>query len=548
VPTYRTPGVYFEWLDTPPAIGERRTDIAGLVGVAARGPLHRPVPVESWTQFQSVFGGHIEGGYLAYAVEGFFANGGSTCWVVRAADPRAARPARAELLRDHNGQPTFRLTASSPGTWGRQLGVTVVRTAQRRFSLWLQLPDGTSELWRDLTTDEADPRNAVRILNDPDAGSQLVDAEWLRPPPLDVNGATLRLEGGDDGLRTLAPGHLSGMGAPPGRPWGLATLEAVDQVSIVAIPDAMPKPAASRRHKPRPPRCQTITDPPGPPPPAPPPAELPPAFDDDAVLELQTAQLAHCRRLMDRVAVLDPRPTDRTPQAVLDWRRRFDATSAGEWAALYYPWLRVPDPLGPQGALRAVPPSGHVAGIYARTDRRSGVHKPPANERLEGSGDVVVATDDLAHGELNEQGVNVIRAWNGRGLRVAGARTLSAAVEWRYVNVRRLLSMIEEAIDEDTQWAVFEPNTADLRGEVDRIARSFLDRLWRQGMLDGATPEDAYFVRCDETTNTQEDADLGRLVCMIGVQPPWPAEFVIARIGRTAQATDIVESAGVPRG
>jgi uncharacterized protein len=108
--------------------------------------------------------------------------------------------------------------------------------------------------------------------------------------------------------------------------------------------------------------------------------------------------------------------------------------------------------------------------------------------------------------------------------------------------------MIEEAIDEDTQWAVFEPNTADLRSEVDRVARSFLDGLWRQGMLDGATAEDAFFVRCDETTNTAEDADLGRLVCVIGVQPPWPAEFVIARIGRTADATEIVESSGVPGG
>jgi uncharacterized protein len=548
MPTYRTPGVYFEWLDTPPAIAERRTDVAGFVGVAARGPLHRPVQVESWTQFQSVFGPHIDAGYLAYAVEGFFANGGSTCWVVRAADPRAARPARADLLADHAGRPTLGLTASSPGTWGQQLTVTVVRTAQRRFSLWLQLPDGTAELWRDLTTDEADPRNAVGMLNHPESGSRLVTAETLRPPPLDLQGVTLRLQGGDDGLRSLAPGHLSGTGAPPGRPWGLATLEAVDQVSIVAIPDAMPKPAASRHHKQRPPRCEDLTEQPGPPSAPELPAELPPAFDADAIFELQAALLAHCRRLNDRVAVLDPRPTDRTPQAVLGWRRRFDATSAGEWAALYYPWLKVPDPFDLQGGLRAVPPSGHVAGVYARTDRRTGVHKPPANEVVEGAGDVVVTTDDLAHGELNEQGVNVIRAWNARGLRVAGARTLSDAVEWRYVNVRRLLSMIEEAIDEDTQWAVFEPNTADLRSEVDRVARSFLDGLWRQGMLDGATAEDAFFVRCDETTNTAEDADLGRLVCVIGVQPPWPAEFVIARIGRTADATEIVESAGVPGG
>jgi hypothetical protein len=172
------------------------------------------------------------------------------------------------------------------------------------------------------------------------------------------------------------------------------------------------------------------------------------------------------------------------------------------------------------------------------------VHKPPANEELEAVKDVRVAVDDLAHGDLNNHGINVIRAQQGRGVRVSGARTIAPSdkPEWRYINVRRLLLMIEEAIDEQTQWTVFEPNNPDLWREVDRVARSFLDGLWRRGMLDGATAEEAYFVRCDETTNPADQTEAGRLICEIGVLPPWPAEFVVVRIGKTEGGTEILEN------
>ena len=152
--------------------------------------------------------------------------------------------------------------------------------------------------------------------------------------------------------------------------------------------------------------------------------------------------------------------------------------------------------------------------------------------------------DDIRHGVLNERGINVIRSFNGRGIRVAGARTLSSDIEWRYVNVRRLMTMIEEAIDESTQWTVFEPNNRDLWRDIDRVVRGFLDALWRRGMLDGATAEEAYFVRCDETTNPPEETDAGRVICLVGVQPPWPAEFVVVRIGKTQGATEIFELTG----
>ncbi len=178
------------------------------------------------------------------------------------------------------------------------------------------------------------------------------------------------------------------------------------------------------------------------------------------------------------------------------------------------------------------------------------MHKPPANEELFYAQDVSTQIEDLLHGDLNDRSVNVIRAYRGRGLRLAGARTLSSDPDWRYVNVRRLLIMIEEAIDQQTQWLVFEPSNPDVWREVDRVVRSFLDGLWHRGMLDGPTAADAYSVTCDTTTNPPDQAEVGRLICRIGVQPPWPAEFVVVRIGKTESGTQIIETSetGMPGG
>ena len=193
------------------------------------------------------------------------------------------------------------------------------------------------------------------------------------------------------------------------------------------------------------------------------------------------------------------------------------------------------------GLVRPVPPSGHVAGMFARTDRLRGVHKPPANEVLEGAYDVSSHIDDGAHGRLNAEGINAIRIVPGRGTLVLGARTLSDDVRWRYVNVRRLFSMIEEALEGQMQWAVFEPNNRQLWRHIDRAVRGFLERLYRAGMLDGETSNEAYTVRCDDTTNPPENTDAGRVTCVIGVQPPYPAEFVIVRIGVTRSGIEIEE-------
>jgi len=543
---YRTPGVYFERAESRPAPGLPRTDVAGFVGVARRGPLHRPVRLEGRNELLAAFGGPTPQGYLACAVEGFFANGGQTCWVVRAADPEKARPASVDLA-DDAGRPTLRLTASSPGVWGRRLTATVLRTGRGRFTLVLRLGDEAQELWRDLALDAGDPRRVETVLNDVTAGSRLAVAS--RPPDspgTSPRAARWRLAGGADGLATLRPEHLTGEGSPPARPWGLAALETVDEVAIVALPDAMPVPRVQPRTKRRPPRCDVLpcgeveetgeTGQTG----EEPPFELPPALDELAISQVQGALIAHCEKLRDRVAVLDVPDTFRTPREALAWRRDLDSS----WAALYYPWLRVPDPLELTGLLRDVPPSGHVAGIWARGDRSDrpvGVHKPPANEELEEVEDVLFRVGDVDHGELNDAGVDVIRPYDGRGIRVAGARTVSRDPLWRYVNVRRLLVLIAEAIDEGTQWTVFEPHDVRLRQEVDRVVRSFLDGLWRRGMLDGATAQEAYSVVCDETTNPPEEVEAGRLICRIGVQPPWPAEFVVVRLVKSVAGVELTD-------
>jgi phage tail sheath protein FI len=185
-----------------------------------------------------------------------------------------------------------------------------------------------------------------------------------------------------------------------------------------------------------------------------------------------------------------------------------------------------------------------VAGIYARNDLQYGVHKPPANEVVEGALDARFPVDQIVHGELNDAQVNVLRSFAGRGIRVYGARTLSSYPEWRYINVRRLICMLEKAIDQGSQDTVFEPNGVALRREMDRVVRSYLETLFRQGMLDGANSDEAYFVKCNNANNPLEEEDAGRLICEIGVQPPYPAEFVVVVIGKTQDAVEVLRESG----
>lgn len=249
---------------------------------------------------------------------------------------------------------------------------------------------------------------------------------------------------------------------------------------------------------------------------------------------VSNALISHCENLRYRFAILAG-PRDANQAGIRGVRSQIDS----KYAALYYPWLLLP-PVERNGPPLALSPEGAVAGIYARSDIERGVHKAPANETVRG---VLGFSRNVGKGEqdvLNPEGINCLRFFEGRGYRVWGARTISSDPEWIYVNVRRLFIYLEHSIDRSTQWAVFEPNNEELWLKIRLTIESFLYDVWRTGALLGSKPEDAYFVRCDRSTMSQGDLDNGRLICLIGVAPTKPAEFVIFRIGQwTADASII---------
>ncbi|MBN1439677.1 MAG: phage tail sheath subtilisin-like domain-containing protein [Anaerolineales bacterium] len=662
MPEYLTPGVYYERVDAGPGITAVRTDIAGFVGIAPRGPLDTPVPVQSFRQFLSYFGGFSGSGYLAYAVRGFFENGGRRCWVVRVASADGAAPAGA-VWQDGSGEPVWRLSAYSPGAWGNALAVRIAetRTAQTvsipagsrpeysavrtvcgfaRFShvrltqgattvykvladvdpienrlIWcradpesrtvydgllsgfnpdrpiliesvdytVQVAEGgrLSKVYPGVTLVPQHPRYGPLILRNvrvpqpgdavqvmPSAPEPVVAAD-LRPAediglgevrPLGPSGLGkwIPMAGGCDGLNLLSIRDFIGDDFLPGetdeehlrRKRGLRALEEVDEVAILALPDIHIR-AESEPETAPPPAC--LPDPCLPtPPPRPGIArsaagkELPPAFGDEGIFQVQSAMVLQCERLRNRIAVLDPpyaasRPDALGVAAVQNWRRRFDS----KYAALYYPWLKVVDPLRGSGApTRDIPPSGHVAGQYAGTDYAVGVHKAPANAPLRWVQALTAETDDAVQGLLNPLGINALRTLGSRGIRIYGARTVSSDPDWRFVNVRRLLIMIEKAIDHSTQWAVFEPNDFTTRTKITLALIGFLYSLWRQCALAGKTAEAAFFVKCDEEINPPEGRDNGRLLALVGVAPAQPFEFVVLRVGRIENAFEITEVTG----
>ncbi len=278
---------------------------------------------------------------------------------------------------------------------------------------------------------------------------------------------------------------------------GFAGLEAVDEVTMLAVPDLMSVYEQG-------------------------------TIDLEGVQAVQLAMLAHCELMGDRVAILDA-PPGLNAQQIKEWR----VDKAGydsKYAALYWPWVKVFDPSS--GKPKFVPPSGHMAGIWARNDDERGVHKAPANEVVRGAIALELQITKGEHDQLNPSGINVIRSFPGRGIRVWGARTLSSDPAWRYLNVRRLFNYVEESILEGTQWVVFEPNDLDLWQRVKRTANSFLLGVWRDGALFGATPAEAFYVKCDSETNPPDVIDRGQLVVEIGIAPVKPAEFVIFRIAQ----------------
>ncbi|ELY72796.1 phage tail sheath protein FI [Natrinema pallidum DSM 3751] len=245
--------------------------------------------------------------------------------------------------------------------------------------------------------------------------------------------------------------------------------------------------------------------------------------DHNDIEGLTESLVAHCENMGERFAILQ---APQNAGSISDIETPVDSS----YAAYYYPWIETKDPFTNRKKL--VPPGGHITGIFARSDAEHGVHKAPANEVVRG---ILGVQHNITKGEqdvLNPKGVNCIRSFQGRGIRLWGARTTSSDPSWKYVNVRRLFLYIEQSIDEGTQWAVFEPNDEDLWARVRQSAENFLTTVWRDGGLQGSTADEAFYVKCGEETMTQDDIDNGRLIVEIGVAPVKPAEFVVFRISQ----------------
>ncbi|WP_319464211.1 phage tail sheath family protein [Micromonospora sp. RTP1Z1] len=316
-------------------------------------------------------------------------------------------------------------------------------------------------------------------------------------------------------------GQLTGTG---GRRGGLQLLEAVDEISILAAP-GFHDPVSHEALLSMAERLRTMV------------AICDPAPDLDDVSALTRVATPGPGKPAGKP---DGKPADGTPKPAADDEP--DGQSAyrprqSDFGTFYFPWIRVRDPLS--GDLVLTPPSGHVAGIWARTDALRGVHKAPANEPVRGAVDLGYLVTRPEHDVLNPKGVNVIRYFAGEGIRLWGARTLAAeASEWRYLNVRRLSIAIEQAIANGTRWMVFEPNDYSLWRSIRRDVGAFLTRVWRDGALLGRTPEEAFFVKCDEETNPADVRDAGMVVAHIGIAVVKPAEFVVFKLSQWAGGTE----------
>ena len=578
---YLSPGVYVEEYDSgaTPMQGVS-TSTAGFVGLAERGPvIGQPQLVTSFADYKRIYGGYLSdaayGGnrFLPYAVEQFFANGGARAYIMRAVPGDAKAGSRTTGV--------LKLTAANPGAWAEDMRVTIAPASKAKTQvlavsgadLTLKNADGFNpgdvvELFDGRTAAHATIKSVLdRVVTldapctldvadtkvgtakyiktceititarlgetvetfenlslKPDAlnnvcvktaKSDLIcvevtaakapaapapkekdkDGKEIPAPapkaasivPYELCGGSgsemvLTLQGGSNGsVLTVTPDAFLGKDDGPGKRTGLQAFQENGNVSIMAIPG--------------------ITAP-----------------------EVQAALIGFCESKKSCFAILDVPMELKKTNDVANFRDMYDST----YAAMYHPWLEMYD----AGAKRSAyfPPSGAMAGIYARTDIERGVHKAPANEVVRGCTGLSCAYNEGEQDILNPIGVNLIRAFTGRGIRVWGARTISSNGLWKYLNVRRLFIYVEESIKANTNWVVFEPNSTALWSRVTRTIEAFLATCWRDGALAGSTPSEAFFVECGPTTMTQDDIDNGRLICQIGIAPVKPAEFVIFRI------------------
>jgi uncharacterized protein len=546
MPEYLSPGVYVEEVDRgPKPIEGVGTAMAVFIGFSEKAQLvessngetttrdlvGKPQLVTNWSQYVERFGNFVEGAYMPHSVYGYFLNGGTRCYVVSV---KTIPKAQAALLNGE-GKPALVARAKSAGFDGQRLRVKVEAPAADAAAAApkksAKAADGTDApaapassggpapftvtVEREKTTGGWATQEVIRDVTlaevTRDDGSKNVGVAYKdnkAPTLIDLvipDGAaplaslwpreqqqTLSIES-----RLLSAATVSDFQGEVTERTGVEGLEAIDDITMVVVPDLMTMMPGQK-------------------------------LDLPTIKAVQTNIIAHCEKMGDRVAVLDA-PPGMSPQAIKKWRMD-TAGYDSSYAALYYPWIEVSDPVTNRSI--QIPPSGHMAGVWARNDNTRGVHKAPANEIVRGATGLAYNITKGEQDTLNPNGVNCIRAFPGMGIRVWGARTLSSNPSWRYINVRRLFNFVEKSIERGTQWVVFEPNEPRLWGRVRRDVSAFLSNVWRDGALFGLTPDQAFYVKCDEELNPPSSRDLGRLIIEIGMSPVKPAEFVIFRISQ----------------
>ncbi|RPI83757.1 MAG: phage tail sheath family protein [Chloroflexi bacterium] len=544
MPEYLSPGVYMEEVDRgPKPIEGVGTAMPAFVGFTEKADwvrdidgefitedlLNKPQLVTNWTQYVQKFGGFVQGTYLPQAVYGFFQNGGSRCYVLSV---KTIGRAEASLL-GADGKPHLLAKSKSAGYDGLRLRIKVEvpelpapkakgkpkegeeaaapekaeKEEPKPFTLTVerQTKSGAwtvKEVLSDVTLLEVQENGSkkVHVAYKNNRGPEWIDLKVMETAaPLAKVWPVTQEQGLNLEERQLLPATSSQFKGDTAERTGVGALEALDDVTMLCVPDLMSVPPGEK-------------------------------LDLDMVKAVQTAMIAHCENMGDRVAILDSVP-NATPMEIKEWRMNI-AGYDSSYAALYYPWIQVDDPILNQPAI--IPPCGHIAGVWARSDNTRGVHKAPANEIILGATGLAYTMTKGEQDVLNPNGVNCVRSFPGRGIRIWGARTLSSNPSWRYINVRRLFNYVEKSIERGTQWVVFEPNDMMLWARVRRDVGSFLNTVWSEGALFGASPTDAFFVKCDSELNPPESRDLGRLIVEIGMSPVKPAEFVIFRISQWA--------------
>lgn len=575
----RPPGVFLE-REAPRAapLGLLPSGVPCFFGLTERGPTAAPLRVTSLADFRSRFGILDVGSYLDDAIDGFFLNGGHECYVVRIAHlferGRNEIASRASArLRDKTGANTLLVQAISEGMWGNAIRVsihvpppqvetfitvdaragdhsvmvkstygfargTLVRIHDDHRSAFrvLTAVDGRTLTWNEREPLEGDFRSAAPTMVEPigfdiiaethserevfrglnlarqspqfaerviNRKSRLIevanlDAATATPDNFPVAVEKVALDGGTDGLYTITAEDFIGADLGPGHRYGLAGVADLEEIDLLVAPDLA--------------WCLQRS------------AGFKSAKDMEIV---QQSMVTQCEERKDRFAILDIPPGE-NPRGAMQWRRLFDTS----FAAFYYPSL-IP---ASGRTRRVVPPSGHIAGIYARCDTTQGVYRAPANETLQGVVDLELFLQQQDIAMLNSEGINCSQVFAQRGIRVWGARTASAHGSLMYVNVRRTIVAITRALSVGLQWVVFENNNHDLWQMISRDATYFLEQLWRQGYLKGASQQEAFLVRCDEETNPPAALSRGQVNIDVWLAPFRPAEFIGLRITQEVDA------------